>query len=70
MMGLVKKQRPTNQLSNQHQTTWQPEQKQGFESDGRRTQTNPRCFPAVIQEDQALEEEETQTTLETEVQEN
>ena len=70
MTGLVKKQRTTNQHNNRHPTTWQLEQKQRSESDGRRTQTNLQCFPAVIQEDQALEEEETQTTLETEVQEN
>ena len=70
MTGLVKKQRPTNQHNNQHPTAWQPGQKQRSESDGRKTLTNLRCFPAVIQEDQALEEEETQTTLETKVQEN
>ena len=70
MTGLVEKQRPTNQHNNQHPTTWRPEQKPRSENDGRRTQTNLRCFPAVIQEDQALEEEETQTTLEMEVQEN
>ena len=67
-MALVQKQRPTNQHNNRYPTTWQPEQKQGFESDRNGTQTNPRCFPAMIQEDQVLEEE-TQTTLETEVQE-
>ena len=70
MTGLVETQRPTNRHNSRHPTIWQPEQKQRSESDGRRTQTNLRCSPAVIQEDQVLEEEETQTTLETKVQED